>query len=72
MYRRFHWHLPTRHTIGILLFSAIVFFGPLAFLFQYDLPFPPRVFDMIGLWYALGSTALLIVSVGPAHPKYRK
>ena len=72
MYRRFHWHLPTRHTIGVLVFAAILFFGPMVLLIQYDSPFPPRFYDFIGVWYAFGTAILLIVSVGPAHPKYRK
>ncbi|MFH0909314.1 MAG: hypothetical protein V1929_11170 [bacterium] len=72
MYRRFHWHLPTRHTVGVLIFATILFFGPWALLFRYNVPFPPRVLDMVGLWYAIGSSALLVVCIGPAHPKFRK
>jgi hypothetical protein len=64
-----HLHMPTRHGIGVMVFSMIVFFGPWLVALRYPSPLPPYTMDFFALWYVIGGVALLTAVIGPAHSK---
>ncbi len=63
-----HVPVPTRHTVGTIVFATLGFFGPLWVMAYYGTPLPPNVLDFVATWYTVAAVTLLIALIGPAHP----
>ena len=62
-------HMPTRQGLGIILFAAVVCFGPMAVMAGLPDPLPGHYKDIIIFWYILGGVALVTTIMSLAGPK---